>query len=360
MRRLSGISAMLLAFMVLPSISYGQDQPQGPADLDAMRRLRLLEAEENRARAAPTTTAVPPTSVWTLTPEAAKTSKGTFGIDLSHYETNNCVIKWSAVAAGGLRYVYLEVTEGKSSYASVIGNWKELAPLHAAKTLLRGAYHFLLPTEGLDTNASSQAENFLATIGATEGNKPIGLPPMLDIEPTHTPVTPGTAEYDKCQRRTKDGSSYYCDMWYKMKNQQDIATLALNWVNAVKEATGQDVIIYSSPGAWAQVIGTTGRQLLEGRAIWIARYPSDGGPDKDSRWPTGSWNATWNMPTLFGGASYPSAVYNVPDLWQFSETGRLEENPITCHGQSDPFAGQLDLNYIPVRDALFETVFGIH
>jgi hypothetical protein len=66
------------------------------------------------------------------------------------------------------------------------------------------------------------------------------------------------------------------------------------------------------------------------------------------------------MPTLFGGASYPSAVYNVPDLWQFSETGRLEENPITCHGQSDPFAGQLDLNYIPVRDALFETVFGIH
>jgi GH25 family lysozyme M1 (1,4-beta-N-acetylmuramidase) len=148
-------------------------------------------------------------------------------------------------------------------------------------------------------------------------------------------------------------------MWYKMKR-QDIVTLALNWATVVKQATGQDVIIYSCPGAWAQVIGTNGAPLLNGRAIWIARYPSDGGPDKDALWPANSWNTTWCMPALFGGASYPSSAYNVSDFWQFSETGRLSENPITCTDQSDPFAGQLDLDYIPIRDGHFETVFGIH
>jgi GH25 family lysozyme M1 (1,4-beta-N-acetylmuramidase) len=357
------VGAVPLAFVCFAATA--QEESQGPPDLGALRRLRSLESVETAERpAAPqaplSTEAAPRAKGWTLTPEIAGVSKGTFGIDLSHYETNNCNIDWRKLAGIGLRYVYLELTQGNTSYASVIRSWKQLDQLHRSSQLFRGAYHFLLPNEDLGTDATSQANVFLAATGAVGGTKVAELPPIIDIEPTKTPVKEASGEFTDCKRLSSDGNppKYYCDMWYKMKP-KGIVTLALNWIKSVKQATGQDVIVYSSPGAWAQVVGSDGQALAKDRAIWIARYSSDGSPGKDPRWFGDTWNSAWSMPKLFGGASYPSPIYNVPDFWQFSETGRLSENPITCSGMTDSFDGALDLNFIPVRDAQFKAVFGI-
>ena len=252
MRRLRAVLPALLALFA-SSAALGEDLIQGPPNLDAMRRLRALEStltpsdalESVESRVTP---AAPPAAAhhWTLTPEIADNSTGTFGIDFSRYETNDCKLDWSKVTAMKLRYVHLETTRGETPFPTVVKAWNELEPLHASKTLFRGAYHFLLPNDDLSTDATKQANAFLTSIGAVGGNKPVQLPPIVDIEPTKTPIKPGTAEYDKCQRRTTDddGKQHYCDMWYKMKP-KDIVTLALDWANKVKQATGLEVMVYS-------------------------------------------------------------------------------------------------------------------
>ncbi len=192
-----------------------------------------------------------------------------------------------------------------------------------------------MPNPDLGTDATAQSNNFLTAIGAANGAKPIELPPVLDIEPTKTTVAKDSAEYNSCTRRTSDGNPpthYYCDMWYKMKP-QDIVTLASNWAQAVERATGQHVVIYSSPGAWSQVVGTSGNTLAATRPIWVARYPMSGGPVKDPNWSPASWISQWNMPALFGGASYPSPIFNAADFWQFSETGTLSVNPLAAQAK---------------------------
>jgi GH25 family lysozyme M1 (1,4-beta-N-acetylmuramidase) len=353
------LAALVVAFPLSTSFVCAQEQGRDASDLDAVRTLRAKEAREGQIVAfAP----APQAKIWTLSPDIAAASRGTFGIDISHYEIDGCTINNQAVAQLGLRYIYLEVTRGTGAPDNqVVDEWNKLESFHADKTLFRGAYHFLLPTDDLGVDASAQANNFLKAIGATSAHNPSQLPPVLDIEPTHTPVTQGSAEYNACTRRQQDGEKYYCDMWYKVKDLQDIATLASNWVSAVEHVTRRDVIIYSSPGAWNKVIGKADvRQLLRNRAIWIARYSSDGAPQKDPSWSTASWNSTWNMPTLLGDASYPSQIYKVPNFWQFTETGRLSQNPFSCQGEVDPFAGKLDFSFMPVRGAEFETAFGIH
>jgi GH25 family lysozyme M1 (1,4-beta-N-acetylmuramidase) len=349
-------------------------------DLDTMRRLRSLEAIEKPAVSLPpsTTVIVPePASApsWLLTPEIIKKAKGTYGIDFSRYETDDCRIDWQQVADLGLRYVHLEISKGETQFKSVVANWAKLESMHASKKLFRGAYHFLLPNDDFSTDAAAQVSVFLTGIGATGGNQPVQLPPVLDIEPTRTPVTQGTPDFDDCEKQKdhrlshsdeKPPKSYYCDIWYKMKPEA-IVTLALNWINAVKSATGKDVMVYSSPGVWKQILKQSGKPLSSGRAIWIAqyategRYTADGGPDKDTKWDANNWNTAWHLPVLFDGVPYPSPVYNVPHFWQFTQSGKLSVNPVTCSsGEHDPFAGKLDFSYIPVRDAQFEAVFGIH
>lgn len=364
MRGLPAVLPLLCVVFAVP-VAHGQDLT-GPPNLDALRRLRALESiltpsdalEPAESRVTP---AAPPAAAhhWTLTPEIADHSTGTFGIDFSRYETNDCKLDWSKVAAMKLRYVHLETTRGETPFPTIVKAWNELEPLHASKTLFRGAYHFLLPNDDLSTDATKQANAFLTSIGAVGGKKPVQLPPIVDIEPTKTLITPGTAEYNKCERRTTDGAQQYCDMWYKMKP-KDIVTLALDWANKVKEATGLEAMVYSGIGAWSQVIGTSGHPLSNGRAIWMSRYTPDGSPQKGSTWGSGDWNAQWGMPVLIDGVPYPDPTYIVPHFWQFTESGSVSIHPLTCATEPGSFVGKLDLSYIPVKGAQFEAVFGIH
>ncbi len=365
-----GLRATLPALFALfaTSAALGEDLILGPPNLDALRQLRAVELVVGPADAlSPAESHVipapppPANNLWTLTPEIAANSKGTFGIDFSRYETDDCKLDWSTVISMGLRFVHLEMTKGLTPFPSVLKPWQELEPLHAQKKLFRGAYHFLMPNDDLSTDATQQANAFLVAIGAVGGKKPIQLPPVVDIEPTKSPIAQGTSEYDNCERRTTDdGKQYYCDMWYKMKNPADIVTLTLDWANKVKQATGLQVMVYSGPNAWSQVVGSSGPPLSNGRAIWMARYTPAGSPEKGSSWGPDIWNAKWGMPVLLDSVPYPSPTYSVPHFWQFTQSGSLSKNPLTCATEKDQFVGKLDLSYIPVKGAQFEAVFSIH
>jgi GH25 family lysozyme M1 (1,4-beta-N-acetylmuramidase) len=377
------VAAISFVCMYLTPSAHGQDQLKGPPDLATLRKLRLIESGAVSREPAAIENAL--ASKWPLNIGARP---GTYGIDLSHYETQPCAIDLQKLTTYGLRFAYLETTRGIKIFSSVSKVWSALAPMHTAKTLYRGAYHFLLPNAILKdanghslnlspTDASAQAGAFLTSIGAGPGKTVSELAPILDIEPTGTPVDFNTDDWNNCpiNRRstvTNDGkTTYYCDMWYKVPNQKDIATLAANWADAVKQATGQSVTIYSSPGSWGQVIGPspTGQPILSGRAIWLAHYtlgqPGPAEPTDNSTWTPQSWDNTWNMPALLDNTPYPKPVYNVPNFWQFSVTGTLpgtvtgtpSSGPFSCDNAPDNPLGKLDFSFVPLTGTQFESVF---
>lgn len=357
-----------VALVILGSAAKAEDLTRGPDSLGALKRLRTLEQIVKPPGAAlpSSTSAAPPATIWTLSPDITKQSSGTFGIDISFWDTVGCKFTWPTLVNIGVRYVYDEVTRGADvTDPSVVDAWNDLEHWHTSKQLYRGAYHFLMPNSDLGVDPTAQANAFLGAIGAVNGKIPAELPPIIDIEPTHTHVTEGTDEFNKCQAAgyvKLDKGKYYCDEWYTYITQnkrQNIVGLAQKFAAAVKAKTNQDVMIYSGIGAWEEVMGTTSgvyQPLLTGRAIWMSRYTTAGSNEWDPAWGAGSWNVAWNMPTMFGGASYPPPPnYNVPDFWQFAQFGQMTANPSSCAD----FQGNMDLNYVPVKGAQFEKVFGI-
>lgn len=365
------VAVLSFAALIFGSMASAEDQSSDQLSADAVKRFRALEQSNvpQNARALTDTAAAPTAQSWTLSPDITKNSRGTFGIDISHYDTKGCTFTWQKIIDVGLRFVYDEVTRGAVvTDQSVVDTWNQLEPLHASKQLFRGAYHFLMPNADEGSDATAQAQAFLGAIGAVNGKMPIELPPIVDIEPTNTPVTKDSVHYNSCKqagylKHDSRSDRYTCDDWYtyiSTNKRQNIVALAQSFASAVKAATDQDTIVYSGLGAWSEVMGGNAnlyRPLLTGRAVWMSRYTVDGSNQKQSGWGTADWNAQWNMPVMFGGASYPMGpAYNVPDFWQFAQYGRMSRNPSSCAD----LQGNMDLNYIPVRDTQFETVFGIH
>jgi GH25 family lysozyme M1 (1,4-beta-N-acetylmuramidase) len=362
---------------------------------------RHLEGSEVAAKASPMARLAPeegkkPPSLLAATPDAQPfvlndaaraTFKGTFGIDLSHYEIDidkslsecrsepgystakcSCQVNWTDVAASGVRFVYYQNTVGGTpADLSVRKIWRELEPLHKNKKLFRGAYHFLLPNpEGVPpTDASLQASNFLESVGAINGKIPVQLSPALDMEGTKTPVAKDSDAYNACPKdfRRQEGEKFTCDMWYKV-NPEDIVALAQNWIKAVEKATGKTVSIYTNKDDWwDDVLGgtKTSEQLLKDRPIWIARY-SKNAPKPDPRW-TGT-GVKWGMPPLPSVATYPSDAYSTAHFWQFTEGGKFQVgsngavgNGITCNGKPFENGRGIDFNYTPVSGAEFDRLF---
>jgi hypothetical protein len=369
MRTSITIALTCAAILTVGTTAGADDQPQ--LSRDAFKRLRALEqvSRPHNALAISDTAAAPPEQSWTIGPDDTNNSPGTFGIDISHHDTDNgCQFIWQTLVDVGLRFVYDEVTSGAAvTSPSVVTAWNALESWHAAKKLFRGAYHFLRPNSDLGTDATAQVTAFVGAIGAINGKVPIELPAVVDIEQTKTPVTLGSDQYNKCKAAgyiSHDSGSnvYTCDDWYTYitaNKRQNIVALAQDFATKVSQATHQEVLIYSGIGAWDEVMGTNAgvyQPLLTGRDIWMSRYPKDGKNDRDPGWPANAWNATWKMPTMFAGAPYPRGpIYDKPDFWQFAQFGNMSANPSTC---SD-FKDNMDLNYIPVRGAQFEKVFGI-
>jgi GH25 family lysozyme M1 (1,4-beta-N-acetylmuramidase) len=360
----SGFVVFSAVFILCSAAVKGQEQNQDEVD-PAVARPYWLGMIPSGVPAAP----VPP---YVLTKKEEAKFGGTFGIDLSHYSFDlsndsrcqdpvkyvdpkcSCSINWQGVASNKVAFVYSKATDGSAGDPSFPRFWLDLTPLHASKVLFRGAYHFLRP----GVSADQQAQVFLQAIGAVNGQKPLQLPPILDVEWSSKRVVPGTAAFAQCpkDRIVQTDRGYYCDMWYQMSAAQ-IASMAKQWIEKVQKETGLAVIIYTNPtGWWNPVMNEDGNELMKTNAVWTSRYTANG-PQYDAHWQKEGGSPKWRMAPIPRGASYPKDEYNVPYVWQFTENGSLPTEVFVCDGQLR--RRSLDLNWVPVAQPQFQTLFGV-
>ncbi|MBP7263534.1 MAG: peptidoglycan-binding protein [Spirochaetia bacterium] len=186
--------------------------------------------------------AVDTSSRGTLSPEAveARALGYVAGIDVSYYQG---AIDWKAVYAAGKRFAFARVSYGTNTVDSrFAANW----PAMKAAGIIRGAYQFFRPSQ----DAAAQANLFLSKLGKLEAGD---LPAVIDVE-----VTEGVA-----------GSV--------------IVSKVRTWVNIVKAATGKMPIIYTSPGFWNSLPGTS---VLSDCTLWVAHWGVSS-PSLPSAW--SSW-----------------------------------------------------------------------
>ncbi len=90
------------------------------------------------------------------------------GVDVSRYQGN---ISWEVIEAQDVSFAFIKATEG-SSYQDPCfdANWAECRETG----IYAGAYHFF----SFESEGTTQAENFIGTVGALEGD----LPPVVDLE----------------------------------------------------------------------------------------------------------------------------------------------------------------------------------
>jgi lysozyme len=98
------------------------------------------------------------------------------GIDVSKYQQAIAwdVVKEMKVKNVDIRFAFIKATEGISNTdGQFYRNWKK----SKQAGIIRGAYHFFLPTK----DGREQAENFIKTVNLDKGD----LPPVVDVEQTY-------------------------------------------------------------------------------------------------------------------------------------------------------------------------------
>ena len=104
---------------------------------------------------------------------SASAATPVLGLDVSDHQA---VIDWSAVASGGTRFAYVKATEGTGfvnpDFASQYDGSYQAG-------LIRGAYHFALPSVSI---GAAQASYFVANGGGWSADGRT-LPGALDLEP---------------------------------------------------------------------------------------------------------------------------------------------------------------------------------
>ena len=184
-------------------------------------------------------------------------------------------VDWTTLAASGRQFAFIKATQGDYDVQSTLAaDWAGAG----SAGILRSPYHFFDAT----VDGSAQAAAFLAAIGSA-GYGSGDLPPLLDIEcPTSSVAsqTDPSCEYD--------GSSG----WVASAT---LAQRALDWLDAVQQATGRVPIIYSYPD-WFADAGFTDATLAS-YPLFIASYTTC--PAVPSPWTTATfwqYSATANVP----------------------------------------------------------------
>ena len=168
---------------------------------------------------------------------------GLYGIDISHH---NGKVDWSAVTSGGAKFVYIKASQGDRFRDKMFAtNWIDSGKKGKIR---RGAYHFLTA----NTSGKDQAKAYLAMLKSVNGLDPDDLAPVLDLEWDMVKV--GGKEEDRWSKLTPD----------------QIAETALEWLNAVKAATGRTPTIYTAASWWnSRMPGVT---KLKDFPHWTADY----------------------------------------------------------------------------------------
>jgi lysozyme len=203
-------------------------------------------------------------SSFDYTPPSADYSHG---IDVSYYEGN---INWTKVKDAGNDFAFIRLSDGTHHVDSKFdANWA------GAKSagVIRGAYQFFRPAQ----SATAQANLLLDKMGALE---PGDLPPTLDVE-------------------VMDGVS-------ASHIRSGIAT----WLQIVRDGTGTEPIIYTSPGFWDGL---------------------NEGPQT-----TSLWDAHWRVSQPHVASSWDDWTF-----WQYTDSGSVSGIPGVAvdlnvfHGSTD-------------------------
>ncbi len=117
-------------------------------------------------------------------------NKDIVGIDVSHHQGD---IDWDAVADGGVDYVYIKATEGKTFTDKMYARNRDLA---RKAGLLVGAYHFY----SMKSTPEEQFKNFKRSCpkGSTD------LIPMIDVEFVGKLTTVQLSDLGKGSKRLAD------------------------------------------------------------------------------------------------------------------------------------------------------------
>ncbi|MEJ7734145.1 MAG: GH25 family lysozyme, partial [Polyangiaceae bacterium] len=176
------------------------------------------------------------------------------GIDVAAYQPDT---DWKKVADSGRRFAVIKATEGTGYVNSYFAqDWAGTK----ANGMVRGAYHYFRP----DTDGVAQANHFLATVGALDGDELL----MLDLE-------------------TTDGQSG-----------ATVGKRAKDWMETVEAATGKKPIMYTGPNFWDAVIGAPAG--FAEYPLWIAHYGVDCPlvPGDWGKWKFHQYTSTGQVPGI--------------------------------------------------------------
>ncbi|MCG7561318.1 glycoside hydrolase family 25 protein [Pseudoalteromonas sp. McH1-42] len=151
-------------------------------------------------------------------------AKVVLGIDVSHYQGT---VDWQKVSQAGVQFVYIKATDGMT-----YRDPQFYAHFKGAKSagLQVGAYHFFEP----DDDPTKQFDNFMATLQGLE----LTLMPMLDVEITSN------------------------------RTPQQISNGVAQFMEAVKQRTGCETILYSYGDFWQENLSAQ----LANQPFWLADY----------------------------------------------------------------------------------------
>jgi len=191
------------------------------------------------------------------------------GVDVASHQHDNGPIDWQQVAAAGIKFAAVKVTEG--AYYTNQFAASDLAGAQAAGLATVG-YAFAIPNGGssgttqFSADPKVQADDLISAL-------PSPMPIMLDIEydPYAGPPPSG------------DGTTGVCYGLSQAKMVSWIATFDAE----IRAKTGRLPIIYTTRDWWSTCAG--GSTVFGQTPIWPADYSSSGDPVLPAGW------STWNL-----------------------------------------------------------------
>ncbi|GAA4981305.1 GH25 family lysozyme [Actinopolymorpha pittospori] len=188
------------------------------------------------------------------------------GIDVSSYQT---VTSWSQLK-GTIGFVFVKATEGTSFTSST---WRSYFAAACNASLLVGSYHFAHP----DQDAKAQAAHYASELQAAGWRTGRDLPPALDLEQT-------------------GGLGKSALTAWALAFMQEVDR-QLGLAGAVRCG------LYVNPDYLTNK--TNGASLVEGRWLWLAKWPNPGGPwpSADSAMPAGTSVWQWTDKASVKGVS---------------------------------------------------------
>jgi GH25 family lysozyme M1 (1,4-beta-N-acetylmuramidase) len=195
------------------------------------------------------------------------------GVDVSHHQNT---INWASVAASGQKFSYAKATEGVSF---IDPNFSANNRGAKQNGLYAGAYTFARP----DRSNGNAAADYLVDHAqwATDGRS---LPPMLDIEWPWD----GSGAPSPC---------------YGLSTSQ-MVTWIRDFVNRVKDRTGQQAMIYTNANWWNPCTGNNAG--FADYPLYHARYASSPTPLPAgwSRWTLWQYTSSASIPGISGGTDH--------------------------------------------------------